>query len=77
MSYSQRAKDRAHAADPEAFASYSGKPRKVKQLLDARRTAALREAAEHFGEPLDGRELTDEEARDVQTVLDIAYGREP
>lgn len=48
MSYPQSVKDRAHEIDPEAFVSYSGKPREFKQAMDARRTAALEKASEEI-----------------------------
>lgn len=40
-----RVKQRAYKIDPSAWESYSGKPKLIKQALDARRAAAL-EAAE-------------------------------
>lgn len=37
-------KQLAYKLDPECWASYSGKPRKFKAYMDARRTASLEEA---------------------------------
>lgn len=44
MPYSQEAKELAHRIDPDCWVSYSGKDKKFKQSMDARRSAALRAA---------------------------------
>ena len=44
MSYTQEQKERARQIDPACWFSYSGKPRGFKASMDARRTAALRQA---------------------------------
>jgi hypothetical protein len=42
----QDIKERAHSIDPECWVSYSGKPKHVKQAMDVRRLAALKQAKE-------------------------------
>lgn len=44
MSYTQEVKERAYKIDPQAWASYSGAPKKIKQYWDGLRTGALKQA---------------------------------
>lgn len=46
--YPQEVKERAYAADPECWISYSGKPKSFKQIMEARRTASLRAAQQQY-----------------------------
>ena len=48
MSYPQQVKEIAYEIDPECWVSYSGKPKAYKSAMDARRTAALRQASEQW-----------------------------
>lgn len=50
---------RAHKLDPEAFVSYSGKPRKEKQYVDSLRVKAIRQASDEFYR--EGHEIVSEE----------------
>lgn len=48
MSFPQEVKQIAYKLDPECWASYSGKPKPYKQMMDIRRTASLQTAQAEY-----------------------------
>ena len=63
-------KDRAYRLDPEAWESYSGRPKAHKQHMEARRTASLIKAAAQLeDEQLEEDEREDEQVADVLVTI--------
>lgn len=53
MAYRQEVKELAYTLDPECWLSYSGKPRAIKRVMDARRTKSLQEAERRLPPPFE------------------------